>query len=85
MKLRLVTAAVLCAFLAIPGGMTTGRSAQAAGDSTPYGHSTEAEEIDRFVTQRRRSQLGVWPPLLALRDAEPGDEWMTVARAIAGL
>ena len=44
-----------------------------------------AEEIERFVTQRRRSRLGVWPPLLALRDAEPGDEWMTVARAIAGL
>ncbi|MNW19209.1 hypothetical protein D3C71_2191040 [compost metagenome] len=43
------------------------------------------EEIDRFVTQRRRSRLGVWPPLLALRDAEPGDEWMTVSRAIAGL
>ncbi|AIB16613.1 hypothetical protein ABAZ39_32770 (plasmid) [Azospirillum argentinense] len=53
MKLRLVTAAALCAFLAIPGGMTTGRSAQAAGDSIPYGHSTEAEEVDRFLRALR--------------------------------
>lgn len=43
-----------------------------------------AEEIERFATQRRRSRLGIWPPLLALLDAEPGDEWMTVASAIAG-
>ncbi len=41
------------------------------------------EEVERLVKQRRRSRLGVWPPLLALLDAEPGEEWIVVARAIA--
>lgn len=41
------------------------------------------EEIDRFIAQRRRSRLGVWPPLMALRDAAEGEEWMVLARAVA--
>ncbi|MDQ2105501.1 S41 family peptidase [Azospirillum isscasi] len=52
MKLRLATAAALFAFLAIPAGMTAGRSAQ-AGDSVAYAHSTESEEVDRFVRALR--------------------------------
>jgi 5-methylcytosine-specific restriction endonuclease McrA len=43
------------------------------------------EEIDRLVAQRKRSRLGVWPPLLALRAAPEGEEWVTVARAVAAL
>ena len=56
------------------------RCNQRKGDRLPT-----TEEIERLVAQRRRSRLGVWPPLLALRDAEPGDEWVAVARAIAAL
>ena len=41
------------------------------------------DELDRFFAARRSSRLGVWPPLRALRDAEDGDEWITVARAIS--
>jgi 5-methylcytosine-specific restriction endonuclease McrA len=44
------------------------------------------EEIERFLTQRRRSRLGIWPPIQALHDADPDDdEWLVVARAIAAL
>src|SRR4051794_8954390 len=43
------------------------------------------EEIERLIRQRRTSRLGVWPPLLALRDAEPGTEWIAVAQAIRAL
>lgn len=43
------------------------------------------EEIDRLIRQRRGSRLGVWPPIAALADAAPGDEWITVARAVAEL
>lgn len=43
------------------------------------------EELDRFFQERRGSRLGIWPPLRALHDAEPGDEWITVAKAIAAL
>lgn len=57
------------------------RCNQMKGDRLPT-----PEEIDRFVERRRRSRLGVWPPLLALRDADPDeDEWVVVARAIAAL
>lgn len=42
-----------------------------------------AEEIDRFVALRKGSRLGVWPPLLALRQAEEGEEWIVLARAVA--
>lgn len=56
------------------------RCNQLKGDRLPT-----AEEIDRLLAQRRRSRLGVWPPILALRSAEPGDEWVVVARAIAAL
>lgn len=41
------------------------------------------DEIDRFARQRRGSRLGVWPPLLALRNAPEGEEWVTVARSVA--
>ena len=43
------------------------------------------EEVERLVVQRRHSRLGVWPPLLALLDAEPGREWLAVAEAIRAL
>lgn len=56
------------------------RCNQKKGDRLPT-----PEEIERLIAERRRSRLGVWPPLLALLKAEPGDEWMTVARAIADL
>jgi len=60
--------------------LTHRRCNQKKGDRLPT-----PEEIERFIQQRRRSKLGIWPPLQALLDAEPGDEWMTVARAIAGM
>lgn len=44
-----------------------------------------ADEVDRLVEERRRSRLPVWPPLLALRDADPDDAWMAVAVAIRDL
>ncbi|HRQ82954.1 MAG TPA: HNH endonuclease, partial [Azospirillaceae bacterium] len=34
------------------------------------------DEIDRFIAMRKGSRLGVWPPLLALRQAEEGEEWI---------
>lgn len=43
------------------------------------------EEVERLVAQRRRSRLGVWPPILALLTAEPGEEEIVVARAVAAL
>jgi len=55
------------------------RCNQMKGDRLPT-----PEELDRLIAQRRHSRLGVWPPLLALRDAEPGDEWIAVARAVSG-
>lgn len=50
------------------------------GDRLP-----SAEEIERLIGQRRRSRLGVWPPILALRNAALGEEWIAVARAVAAL
>lgn len=44
----------------------------------------DPEELDRFFAVRRHSRLGVWNPLRALRDAEEGQEWIAVARAIRG-
>ncbi len=41
------------------------------------------EEAERLILQRRGSRLGVWPPILALLDAEEGEEWIAVARAVA--
>jgi hypothetical protein len=55
-------------------------SARGSGDRLPT-----PEEIERLIRQRRTSRLGVWPPLLALRDAEPGTEWIAVAQAIRAL
>ena len=44
------------------------------------------EELERFIEQRRRSRLGIWPPIQALYEADPDeDEWIVVARAIADL
>lgn len=43
------------------------------------------EEIERLIRQRRGSRLGVWPPITALAAAEPGEEWIAVARAVAAL
>ncbi|HYD98564.1 MAG TPA: HNH endonuclease [Alphaproteobacteria bacterium] len=54
------------------------RCNQRKGDRLPTG-----EEIERLVRQRRGSQLGVWPPILALAAAAPGEEWIAVARAVA--
>lgn len=42
-----------------------------------------AEDVRRFVALRKGSRLGVWPPLLAIPSAEPGEEWIAVAKAIA--
>jgi len=42
-----------------------------------------ADDVRRLVAMRRGSRLGVWPPLLAILDAEPGWEEVAVARAIA--
>ncbi|WP_207481168.1 HNH endonuclease [Arenibaculum pallidiluteum] len=66
----------------LPGNVVLAhrRCNQLKGDRLPT-----VDEIDRLVAQRRRSRLGIWPPLLALRDAEPGGEWVAVARAIADL
>jgi len=55
------------------------RCNQRKGDRLP-----DADELDRFFAERRGSRLGIWPPLRALRDAEDGQEWIAVARAIAG-
>lgn len=41
------------------------------------------DELDRFFAMRRNSRLGVWPPLRALRNAEDGQEWIVMARAIS--
>ncbi|HYG87748.1 MAG TPA: HNH endonuclease [Azospirillum sp.] len=57
------------------------RCNQLKGDRLPT-----AEEVERLLTQRRGSRLGVWPPIAALRDAEDEDDaWILVARAIAAL
>ena len=56
------------------------RCNQRKGDRLPT-----PEEVERFLAQRRRSRRGVWPPIAALKDAEEGEEWLTVARAIAAL
>jgi 5-methylcytosine-specific restriction endonuclease McrA len=64
----------------VPGNVVLAhrRCNQLKGDRLPT-----AEEVERLVAQRRRSRLGVWPPLLAILDAEPGQEWIAVARAVA--
>ncbi|MGQ9365717.1 HNH endonuclease [Azospirillum sp. ST 5-10] len=54
------------------------RCNQKKGDRLPT-----PEEVERLLHQRRGSRLGVWPPLLALRDADPDEAWIAVARAIA--
>ena len=41
------------------------------------------DEIDRFIAQRERARLPVWPPIRALLIAEEGQEWIVVARAVA--
>ena len=41
------------------------------------------DELDSFVRLRRSARLPVWPPILALADAEEGEEWIVVARAVA--
>ncbi|QQP89077.1 HNH endonuclease [Skermanella sp. TT6] len=41
------------------------------------------DEIETLVEQRRRAKLPVWPPILALLEAEEGEEWIVVARAVA--
>ncbi len=56
------------------------RCNQIKGDRLPT-----AEEVGRLIDQRRRSRLGIWPPVLAILHAEPGEEWVAVARAIAAL
>lgn len=56
------------------------RCNQAKGDRLPT-----PDEVERLLRQRRGSRLGVWPPITALREAEPGEEWVTVARAVADL
>jgi 5-methylcytosine-specific restriction endonuclease McrA len=56
------------------------RCNQLKGDRLPT-----VEEVERLVAQRRRSRLGVWPPLLRLLEAEPGREWLAVAEAIRDL
>ncbi|EWY36489.1 endonuclease [Skermanella stibiiresistens SB22] len=43
------------------------------------------DEIERLIEIRRHARLPVWPPILALRDAEDGEEWIVVARAVAAL
>lgn len=57
-----------------------GRCNKLKGDRLPTG-----DEIDRFIALRRGSRLGVWPPLLALRDAPEGEEWIVLARAVAAM
>lgn len=54
------------------------RCNQTKGDRLPT-----PDELDRFFKERRNSRLGIWPPLKALREAAPGDEWIAVARAVA--
>lgn len=56
------------------------RCNQLKGDRLPT-----AEEVERLIAQRRRSRLGVWPPLRRLLEAEPGREWLVVAEAIRDL
>jgi 5-methylcytosine-specific restriction endonuclease McrA len=56
------------------------RCNQRKGDRLPT-----QDEIARLTAQRRRSRIPVWPPIIALADAEPGQEWIAVARAIAAL
>lgn len=56
------------------------RCNQLKGDRLPT-----PDEIERLVADRKRTRLPVWPPLLALLDAEPGREWITVAVAIRDL
>ena len=41
------------------------------------------DEIDSFITLRRSARLPIWPPILALAEAEEGEEWIVVARAVA--
>lgn len=41
--------------------------------------------VHAFIALRKGSRLGVWPPLLALAKAQPGEEWIVVARSIAAL
>ncbi|HZH28572.1 MAG TPA: HNH endonuclease [Azospirillaceae bacterium] len=53
------------------------RCNQLKGDRLPT-----ADEIDRLVEERKRSRLPVWPPLLAVRDADPDQAWMECALAI---
>jgi 5-methylcytosine-specific restriction endonuclease McrA len=42
-------------------------------------------EIERFIAERERARLGVWPPIRALLEAEEGEEWIVVARAVAAV
>jgi 5-methylcytosine-specific restriction endonuclease McrA len=43
------------------------------------------DEIERFIAERERARLDVWPPIRALLDAEEGEEWIVVARAVAAV
>ena len=66
----------------VPGNVVLAhaRCNQLKGDRLPT-----PEEVSRFILMRRGSRLGVWPPLLAVRDAD-GDEdaaWLALARAVA--
>lgn len=56
------------------------RCNQLKGDRLPT-----PDEIERLIAQRRRSRLAVWPPILAIRDAAEGEEWIALARAVAAL
>ena len=42
------------------------------------------EEIDRFTQMRRGSRLGVWPPLLVVKDAGDDEDaaWIALAQAV---
>ena len=53
------------------------RCNQRKGDRLPT-----AWEIEQLLQQRAKSRIPVWPPLMALRDAQPGQEWIVVATAI---
>lgn len=44
-----------------------------------------ADETTRFIAVKRRAGHAVWPPVLALADADPGREWIAVAQAVAAL
>ncbi|MDR3517619.1 MAG: HNH endonuclease [Azospirillaceae bacterium] len=45
----------------------------------------DSDTIDRLIAMRRGSRIAIWPPLLALRHAAPGQAEIAVARAVAAL